>query len=212
MQCDLHEINIENDVVHNTRNDESLPFEELTNYVYLSNRPMDVLGWWHVPKLEYDAVKGLGEAYFTYSYATHIAKVQVDTLTGLVRVKKIWAAHDVGRAINPAGLEAQIEGGAAQGIGWALTENFKLKLGKVLTDNLTTYLLPTALDVGEIESILVEDPEPEGPWGAKGIGEPAIIPTAAAIANAVSNALGKPINHIPITPENVMTALNSSKT
>ena len=73
-------------------------------------------------------------------------------------------------------------------------------------------MLPTALDVGEIESILVEDPEPEGPWGAKGIGEPAIIPTAAAIANAVSNALGKPVNHIPIIPENVLTVLIDSKT
>jgi len=209
MQCDLNEVNIEDDTVHNTRNQESIPFEELTNYVYLSNRPMDVLGWWHVPKLEYDAVNGIGEAYFTYSYATHIAKVQVDTLTGLVNVEKIWASHDVGRVINPAGLEAQIEGGSVQGIGWALTEDFKVELGKVLTDNLTTYLLPTALDVGEIESILVEDPEPEGPWGAKGIGEPAIIPTAAAIANAVSNALGKPVNRIPINPEQLINMMDN---
>ncbi len=211
MQCDLQEIKIEHDRVHNIRNEEVLPFEELTNYVYLSNRPMDVLGWWHVPKLEYDAVNGIGEAYFTYSYATHIAKVQVDTLTGKVQTEKIWASHDVGRAINPAGLEAQIEGGTAQGIGWALTENFKTKLGEVLTNNLTTYLLPTALDVGEIESILVEDPEPEGPWGAKGIGEPAIIPTAAAIANAVSNALGNQVNRIPITPEDTLTIIDSEK-
>lgn len=209
MDCDLHEIKIEKDIVHNTRNDETLPFEDLTNYLYLSNRPMDVQGWWHVPALEYDAVNGIGEAYFTYSYATHIAKVNVDTLTGLVNVEKIWASHDVGRAINPAGLEAQIEGGAAQGIGWALTENFKLELGRALTDNLTTYLLPTALDVGEIQSILVEDPEPEGPWGAKGIGEPAIIPTAAAIANAVSNALGKPVNSIPINPEQILELLDN---
>jgi CO/xanthine dehydrogenase Mo-binding subunit len=207
MQCDLNEIKIEKSVVHNSRNDETLPFEELTNYLYLSNRPMDVLGWWHVPQLEYDAVNGIGEAYFTYSYATQIAKVAVDTLTGLVKVEKIWASHDVGRAINPAGLEAQIEGGTAQGIGWALTENFKFELGKVLTDNLTTYLLPTALDVGDIESILVEDPEPEGPWGAKGIGEPAIIPTAAAIANAVSDAIGKPVNSIPIIPEHILELL-----
>jgi CO/xanthine dehydrogenase Mo-binding subunit len=165
---------------------------------------MDVLGWWHVPELDYDPINGVGEAYFTYSYATHIARVKVDTLTGQVKVAKIWASHDVGRAINPAGLEAQIEGGAAQGIGWALTEDFKVSGGKVLSDNLTTYLLPTAMDVGDIESILVEDPEPEGPWGAKGIGEPAIIPTAAAIANAVSNALGKSVAHIPIKPEHIL--------
>ncbi|MBT3254036.1 MAG: xanthine dehydrogenase family protein [Candidatus Marinimicrobia bacterium] len=204
MQCDLNEINIEYGAVSNIRNGETLSFAELSNYLYLSNRPMDVLGWWHVPELDYDAVNGVGEAYFTYSYATHIARVNVDTLTGQVKVDKIWASHDVGRAINPAGLEAQIEGGTAQGIGWALTEHFKVEGGKVLTDNLTTYLLPTALDVGAIESILVEDPEPEGPWGAKGIGEPAIIPTAAAITNAVSNALGISVAHIPITPEYIL--------
>lgn len=204
MQCDMNEIHIEQGVVNNVRNSESITFRELTNYLYLSNRPMDVLGWWHVPELQYDAALGIGEAYFTYSYATQVAKVKVDTLTGLVRVEKIWASHDVGRAINPAGLEAQIEGGAAQGIGWALTENFILQEGKVLSDNLTTYLLPTAMDVGEIESIMVEDPEPEGPWGAKGIGEPAIIPTAAAIANAVSQALEKPVNQIPILPQQIL--------
>ena len=204
MACDLNEVRIEKGLVSNKRNDASLPFQELTNYMYLSNRPMDVLGWWHVPQLEYNAETGTGEAYFTYSYATHIAKVQVDTVTGAVRVLKIWASHDIGRAINPAGLEAQIEGGTAQGIGWALTENFKIELGRVLSENLTTYLLPTALDVGEIECILVEDPEPEGPWGAKGIGEPAIIPTAAAIANAVSQALGKQLTRIPITPDHIL--------
>ena len=209
MQCDLNEVRIENGEVSNIRNEECLPFPELTNYLYLSNRPMDVLGWWHVPELEYDAVNGIGEAYFTYSYATHIARVKVDTLTGLVKVDKIWASHDIGRAINPAGLEAQIEGGTAQGIGWALTEDLKCSAGKVLTDNLTTYLLPTAMDVGDIESILVEDPEPEGPWGAKGIGEPAIIPTAAAIANAVSHALGKSIHKIPMTPEYILDMIEA---
>lgn len=208
MDCDLAEINLDQGDVSNTRNQETISFDELTNYMYLSNRPMDVFGWWHVPALEFDAATGNGEAYFTYSYATHIAKVNVDTLTGLVQVEKIWASHDVGRAINPAGLEAQIEGGTAQGIGWALTENFKTERGKVLTDNLTTYLLPTALDVGEIESIFVEDPEPEGPWGAKGIGEPAIIPTAGAIANAVSNAIKRPVNNIPILPENLLDLMN----
>jgi len=204
MQCDLNEIHIEQGKVSNIRNSETLAFAELSNYLYLSNRPMDVLGWWHVPELEFDATNGVGEAYFTYSYATHIAQVKVDTLTGQIQVEKIWASHDVGRAINPAGLEAQIEGGTAQGIGWALTEDFRVNEGQVLSDNLTTYLLPTAMDVGQIESILVEDPEPEGPWGAKGIGEPAIIPTAAAIANAVSNALGQSVDRIPITPEQVL--------
>lgn len=204
LECDLKEIQIQDDLVSNQRNDRTISFEELTNYLYLSNRPMDIQGWWHVPELDYDPSNGVGEAYFTYSYAAHIARVKVNTITGQVKVDRVWASHDVGKTINPAGLEAQIEGGVAQGIGWALFEDFKYDEGKAATDNLTTYLLPTAMDVGHVESIIVEDPEPEGPWGAKGIGEPAIIPTGAAIANAVSNALGQQINSIPIRPEDIL--------
>ena len=88
-----------------------------------------------------------------------------------------------------------------------MTEQFKFDNGRVLTSNLSTYLLPTTADVGEVETILVEDPEPLGPWGAKGIGEPAIIPTAAAIANAVSHAIGVQMNEIPLTPEKVLDAI-----
>ncbi len=204
MDCNSKSIIIENDVVKSIDKKETVDFNELIDYLYKNNTVSTTDGWWHTPKLEYDAETGQGEAYFTYSYATHIAEVRVDRLTGLVKVEKVWAAHDVGKAINPAGIEAQVEGGVTQGIGYALTENFKLHNGKVLSDNLSTYLLPTALDISEIETIIIEDPEPLGPWGAKGIGEPAIIPTAAAIANAVSNAIGTPINEIPISPETIL--------
>jgi CO/xanthine dehydrogenase Mo-binding subunit len=216
LNCVRDSIKIENDNVSNNMNDNIINFGGLIEFIYnnnpslqLSNYLIQKDGWWHTPKLDYNADIGQGEAYFTYSYATHIAKVRVDKLTGLVKVEKVWAAHDVGKAINPAGVEAQVEGGIAQGIGYALTENFKIHGGKVLTDNLSTYLLPTALDISEVETIIVEDPEPLGPWGAKGIGEPAIIPTAAAIANAVSNAIGKPINEIPISPDKVLEILDN---
>jgi CO/xanthine dehydrogenase Mo-binding subunit len=223
MDCDKDSIIIENDNAVNSKTNEKVSFGDLIDFMYkhtpspTSSKPplsrgeslISQDGWWHTPKLDYDAETGQGEAYFTYSYATHIAKVRVDKLTGLVKVEKVWAAHDVGKTINPAGIEAQVEGGVAQGIGYALTENFKINNGKVLTDNLSTYLLPTALDISEVETIIVEDPEPLGPWGAKGIGEPAIIPTAAAIANAVSNAIGKPINEIPISPEKVLEILDN---
>ncbi len=216
LNCVRDSIKIENDNVSNNMNDNIINFGGLIEFIYnnnpslqLSNYLIQKDGWWHTPKLDYNADIGQGEAYFTYSYATHIAKVRVDKLTGLVKVEKVWAAHDVGKAINPAGVEAQVEGGIAQGIGYALTENLKIHGGKVLTDNLSTYLLPTALDISEVETIIVEDPEPLGPWGAKGIGEPAIIPTAAAIANAVSNAIGKPINEIPISPDKVLEILDN---
>ncbi len=208
MDYDKKSIIIENDIVKNRDNNESVGFDELVQFLYKNDILSIADGWWHAPKLDYNADIGQGEAYFTYSYATHIAQVRVDKLTGLVKVEKIWAAHDVGKAINPAGIEAQVEGGVAQGIGYALTENFKINNGKVLTDNLSTYLLPTALDINEVETIIVEDPEPLGPWGAKGIGEPAIIPTAAAIANAVSDAIGKPVNEIPISPEKILSLIN----
>ena len=218
LNCQHDSIKIKNDFAGNFETGEIVSFNDLIDFIYKTNSnsqstnlPIYQQGWWHTPKLDYNAEIGQGEAYFTYSYATHIVKVRVDKLTGLVKVEKVWAAHDVGKAINPAGIEAQVEGGVAQGIGYALTENFKLQNGKVLSDNLSTYLLPTALDISEVETIIVEDPEPLGPWGAKGIGEPAIIPTAAAIANAVSNAIGKPINEIPISPEKILEILGNIK-
>jgi len=205
--CNVDTISILDDIA--TNGTDKIGFDEMIQHIYNNNISIQADGWWHTPELTYDAKTGQGEAYFTYSYATHIAKVRVDKLTGLVNVEKIWAAHDVGKAVNPSGIEAQVEGGVAQGIGWAITEDFKYVNGKVLTDNLSTYLLPTALDISEVETIIVEDPEPQGPWGAKGIGEPAIIPTAAAIANAVSNAIGKPINDIPINPEKILQLLRN---
>ena len=207
-ECDVSEISLRDDRVHCSKKKDSVSFTDFANYLYISNRPMDMLGWWHVPKLTYDPTVGRGQAYFTYSYSTHIAEVLVDTLTGLVSVENIWAAHDIGKAINPAGIEGQVEGGTAQGIGWALTEHFQVDgNGKVVTSNLSTYLLPSCLDVAKVHTIIVEDPDPNGPWGAKGIGEPAIIPTGGAIANAVSDALGVQFLDLPITPEKVLAAL-----
>jgi CO/xanthine dehydrogenase Mo-binding subunit len=204
LNCDPSEIRLSGNMFRASSSEKQLPFEEVSELMFLMNMPMDALGWWHVPKLEYDADTGTGEAYFTYSYATHIAEVVVDTLTGRVRVERVWAAHDVGKAINPADLEGQVEGGVVQGIGWALYEEFKLDRGVAISGNLSTYLLPTSMDAPEVESVFVEAPDPNGPWGAKGIGEPAIIPTAAAVANAISHAMGADIDSIPVRPETIL--------
>jgi CO/xanthine dehydrogenase Mo-binding subunit len=211
LDCEADDIIINNDTATNSTTGQNVGFTELAEQLFLTNRPMDAVGWWHVPPLEYDPEVGLGEAYFTYSYATHIAKVRVDRLTGLIQVEKVWAAHDVGKVINPAGLEGQVEGGVVQSTGWALTEQYHTEGGRVITDNFSTYLMPTICDVPEVETIPVEAPEPLGPWGAKGIGEPATIPTAAAIANAVSHALGVPVNDLPITPEKVLHLLSTAE-
>ncbi|MCH7764817.1 MAG: molybdopterin-dependent oxidoreductase, partial [Candidatus Marinimicrobia bacterium] len=211
MECQELDITIKNDNVTNAVSGTEIMFHELCDFMSRSNVDMEFTGWWHTPPLEYNAETGVGEAYFTYSFATHIAQVRVDTLTGQVFVDKIFAAHDVGKAINPAGIEGQVEGGVVQGVGWAITEDFIMDRGVVTTPNLSTYLLPTALDSPEVETIIVEKPEPDGPWGAKGIGEPSIIPTAAAIANAVSSAIGIQMNEIPLTPERVLNQLNKTE-
>ncbi len=211
MNCSFEDISISRDVIRDESSGAEIQFHELCDYMSKTNIDMEFTGWWHTPRLDYDAETGLGEAYFSYSFATQIAKVKVDTLTGLVDVENIYAAYDVGKAINPTGIEGQVEGGSAQGIGWAITEDFNIKDGLVQTPNLTTYLLPTALDSAEVKTAIIEKPEPEGPWGAKGIGEPSIIPTAGAVANAVSAAIGIQMNEIPLTPERVLNALNKKQ-
>lgn len=210
LNCPVNMIEIADDQAVDTDTGKQTDFKTIADYLYVNDQPVEMPGWWHVPPLEYDPEKGIGEAYFTYSFATHAARVKVDRLTGLVKVEKIWAAHDVGKVINPAGLEGQVEGGTAQGIGWALSEHFQIRDGVVQTANLSTYLLPTILDVSEVESIFIEAPEPLGPWGAKGIGEPAVIPTAAAIANAVSDAVGQEMNSIPLSPEMILRAIEEN--
>ncbi len=132
-----------------------------------------------------------------------MAEVEVDTELGTVKVRKIVAAHDVGRAINPTQVEGQIHGGIAQGLGMALMEEYVP--GK--SENLHDYLIPTFGDVPEIETIIVEDPDPLGPYGAKGIGEPALIPTAPAILGAIHHATGVRVRRLPATPDRLRKAI-----
>jgi CO/xanthine dehydrogenase Mo-binding subunit len=150
-------------------------------------------------------------AFFTHfnapTFHVHLAEVQVDADTGRVEILRYIVAQDVGRAINPGAIEGQIHGGVAQGIGYALYENIHLEAGHVLEADLEAYRLPGALDVPRIETILLEHPHPDGPFGAKGAGEPPIVPVAAAIANAVSDAIGRPITRLPITPYDILAAL-----
>jgi CO/xanthine dehydrogenase Mo-binding subunit len=146
-----------------------------------------------------------------WMFATHAAEVEVDTETGIVKVLKIAAAHDVGKAINPALCEQQIEGSVIMGLSNALLEEFKMDHGRVLNDTLADYKLATMMDIPEIFPILVEVTHSEGPFGAKGIGEPAAAPTAPAIANAVFDAVGVRIKNLPLTPEKVLAALKQKK-
>jgi len=146
---------------------------------------------------------GQGSPYAVYGYGAHLAEVEVDVALGTVRLLRITAAHDVGRAVNPILVEGQIEGGIAQGIGLALMEEFTPGRG----ENLHDYLIPTIGDVPPIESILIERPSSVGPYGAKGIGEQALIPTAPAIFNAIHNATGVRVTRAPVTPDRLRALL-----
>jgi len=154
-----------------------------------------------------DPVDGHGSPWQAYVFGTQVAEVEVDTVTGEVQVMGIWAAHDVGRAINPRGVEGQIEGGVVQGLGQALMEDYQTSEGHPVTHGFAKYILPTALDIPEINTTIVEDPDPLSPLGAKGIGEPALVPTAPAIMNAIYDAVGVRIRSLPATPEKVLAAL-----
>ena len=156
------------------------------------------------PTLPLDA-KGQGKPYAQYGWGAQMVELEVDIKLGTVRLIKITAAHDVGKAINPLMVEGQIEGGIAQGIGMALMEEYIP--GR--TENLHDYLIPTFGDVPPIESILIEVPDPEGPFGAKGLGEHVLIPTAPAILNAIRHATGVLVTKIPATPSRIRAAIRA---
>ncbi len=151
-----------------------------------------------------------GDYSSAYTYGAHGVEVEVDTLTGTVKLLRVSAAHDVGYAVNPLGVTGQIEGGISQGAGWALYENLVLKDGFIQNTSLKNYVIMTIKDMPEITCHIIETNDPIGPYGAKGIGEPTLIPTPPAIANAVEDAIGVRITSLPITPEKVYRAFNNS--
>lgn len=157
---------------------------------------------------DYDPETGESKPNFAYGYVAQAAEVEVDTETGEITVLDFVSANDVGKAINPEQVEGQIEGGVAQGIGYVLTENFVQEEGYVKTDMFSTYLIPTSRDVPKrMRSVIVEDPDPEGPWGARGMAEMPFIPVAPAVIAAVHDATGVWYDEFPLTPERVIKGL-----
>ena len=189
--------------VQSTEGTRTISLHEMTpnalGYVFMSEETYDP------PTKPLDA-HGQGEPYAVYGYGAQLVELDVDVKLGTVKLRKITAAHDVGRAINPQLVEGQIEGGIAQGIGLALMEDYIP--GR--TENLHDYLIPTVGDMPEIESIIVEVEDGHGPYGAKGLGEHVLIPTAPAILNAIRNATGALVRHLPATPDKVLAAIRES--
>ena len=179
----------------------------------VSEMPLDELGYVITCEATFDPPitpldeNGQGNPYAVYGFGAHLAEIEVDVELGTVSVLHVTAAHDVGRAINPTLVEGQIEGGVAQGLGMALMEEFFPGNG----ENLHDYLIPSAGDIPPVESILIEDPSSIGPFGAKGIGEQAVIPTAPAILNAIHDAIGVRIHKVPATPDRVRAAILANR-
>ena len=164
------------------------------------------------PTVDMDPETGQGKPFSTYVYATQIAEVEVDDETGEVDVLYMSAAHDCGTAINPMLVEGQIQGGISMGVGYALQEEMLFDdEGKQVNPNLTNYIMPTSLDMPEIDVDIVENFDPTGPFGAKGVGEPTAVPTAAAICNAIHDAVGVRVTSLPATAEKVLKLIKEKK-
>ncbi len=161
------------------------------------------------PTTPYDHDTGAADPNITYGYCAQAAEVEVDPDTGHVHVLRVISVNDVGTAVNPQQVEGQIEGAVAQSVGWATQENFIEANGRVLTDQLSTYLIPTVVDVAQVKPVILEYPDPQGPLGARGMAEMPFIPTAPAIVAAVRDATGVWFDEIPLTPERVWRGLQS---
>ncbi len=186
-------------------NGHTIGLADVAQQIYSAGRdPLTSYTYWA------PATKPLGQAgdmHFAFSFAAQAAEVEVNTLTGEVEVLQMVIANDVGFAINPLGLRGQIEGGAIMGIGHALTENFIMDQGKVITDRLARYRMPSITFTPKITSFVVEHPVASGPFGAKGVGEPALIATAPAILGAIEHAAGVRLARVPATPDRVRAAI-----
>lgn len=170
---------------------------------------MSAQGWSVPPKTSFDVDTGQGDPYVTYTWSANTVEVTVDTETGEVVVDRLVSGHDVGKIINPQTGEGQIQGGAMQGLGYALVEEHILKDGRILNNQFSNYIIPTPMDTPELIPVIVEHRYPWGPYGAKGLGETPMIAVAPAVVNAIAHAVGKHLKEIPATPERVWEALNA---
>ena len=188
--------------------EQSMPLVELVRTCAAEGIHRSELAIFRAPFSDFlDPETGQGQAHPDYAYGAHAVEVSVDVDTGEVEVLKSVAAHDVGQCINPAAVEGQMQGGAQNGQGYALSEEMLYQEGRLVTPSFSEYLMPTAMDMPKVECIILESRSGVGPYGAKGIGEPAMTAVAPAIANAVADAIGVRVFEMPITPERVVNAL-----
>ncbi|HEY5902601.1 MAG TPA: molybdopterin cofactor-binding domain-containing protein, partial [Anaerolineales bacterium] len=197
------QVRFEDGLVH--ANGHSMSFAEVAREMKDSGQHPRALYEYEAPKTQ--PLGTGGDMHFAFSFAAQAAEVEVNMVTGEVRVLRVISANDVGTAINPLGLQGQVEGGVMMGIGNCLTEEFIVQDGRVVTDRLARYRIPGIMLTPEITSIIVEHPTAEGPYGAKGVGEICTIPTTPAITNAIYNAVGVRVDRLPVDQEKIALEL-----
>lgn len=188
----------------------AISFKELSEK-YKGEKSIEAEGTFTAQTVEMDTETGQGAPYLPYTFNACVVKLEVDTNTGIVEVLEASFAQDVGRAINPNLIEGQIDGGFAMALGYTLFEDLDVRKGAMKNNKFSKYLIPTAMDTIDIEKIIIEDPESSAPYGAKGIGEPVMIPVAPAILNAIYDAIGVRVTELPVTPERLFKIMESHK-
>ncbi len=211
LEAEPADIDIQNRVIYQNGAKTNLSIPDLASYCYRTGKKYIGTGMMDATATALDPETGQGGGFFSYTYGTQAAEVEVDTETGEVTVLRLVAAHDVGKAINPTGVEGQIEGGVVMGLGQTMMEEVILDQGKPVTRSLYEYLIPTIKDVPPIVSLIVEEQEPKGPFGAKGVAEPPTVGIAPAIINAVYDAVGIRLTELPVRPEKVLQLLREKK-
>jgi CO/xanthine dehydrogenase Mo-binding subunit len=168
-------------------------------------------GWALAPETSWDPLTGQGAPYPAYTFSANVVELEVDLETGETRVLAVTSGHDCGRVMNAAAAEGVVAGGVAQGLGYALLEEHQFKDGRILNDQLSTYLVPTAPDVPPVRTVLVEHPYADGPFGAKGLADAPVTPVAPAVVSALAQAAGVRLRQIPATAERVWKALEEAR-
>ncbi|MEM4280564.1 MAG: xanthine dehydrogenase family protein molybdopterin-binding subunit [Candidatus Caldarchaeum sp.] len=208
LDTDLSDLIVENGVIYSRNTAKKIELDKLVRRLHFRSGGSNiVVSAYYDPPTEMQDERWMGNISATYSFGVQAALVEVEPETGVVKVLKIVSVHDSGRIINPAAAEGQVHGGVVMGLGYTLYEEMVLERGRVINASLADYLLPTASELPVVKAVFIEKPDPAGPFGAKGIGETGCVPTAAAIANAVYDAVGKRIKSLPIKPGKLVSAV-----
>jgi CO/xanthine dehydrogenase Mo-binding subunit len=193
-----------NQIIYHSKNTKKISFSDLIKTAYSKGVNLLTIGWYAGPKVHWEEETGHGSAYFTYVYGCQVAEVSVNVGTGEVYINNVWAVHDPGKVINILGAEGQVYGGVTQGAGYGLWEKISTHEGKIRENNFDQFLIPTSKDIDAIHPYFVEGKDKYGAWGGKSLGEPTLELTAAAIANAITNATGQRFFNLPINIEELL--------